>query len=283
MARSRNIKQGFFKNDLLAAKPPLTRLLFAGLWPIADREGRLEDRPARIKAECMPYDDFDVDAALADLASGDDPFIVRYQVDGRRYIQVVKWHTHQNPYSREPASAIPADVLLKHDPSTTPTQPEPCLGTGSSEGEGEREGEGEQVLEGGCKGETIDPFEADRDRFTAAWNVAPGVQPISTLSSGRLAQLRRRLDEKVTMGLAARPWLNVLEQVLREKFPLKFTRGDPAGWKPNVDWILKPDSLPAIIEGKYDWEKNDGRRNDIGSGQRHDPATATRPPTVGGF
>ena len=43
--RARNIKPGFFKNDALAELDFAGRLLFIGLWGIADRAGRLEDRP----------------------------------------------------------------------------------------------------------------------------------------------------------------------------------------------------------------------------------------------
>ena len=95
MARSRNIKPGFFLNDQLAEIEPLGRLLFAGLWCIADREGRLEDRPRRIKAEVLPYDNCDVDELLNQLAGRG--FIVRYEVDGEGYIQVVNFIKHQNP------------------------------------------------------------------------------------------------------------------------------------------------------------------------------------------
>jgi len=54
VARARNIKPGFFKNDQLAECHPLARLLFAGLWCEADRAGRLKDRPKRLKVECLP-------------------------------------------------------------------------------------------------------------------------------------------------------------------------------------------------------------------------------------
>ena len=106
MARSRNLKPGFFTNDLLAEVPPLGRLLFAGLWTLADREGRLEDRPKRIKAQLFPYDDCDVDALLEELAKR--RFIQRYEVDGLRLLQVTTWHRHQNPHIKEPASTLPA-------------------------------------------------------------------------------------------------------------------------------------------------------------------------------
>lgn len=107
MARTRYIKPGFCKNEQLAALGPFARLLFAGLWTIADKEGRLEDRPTRIKVECLPYDDVDVDELLSRLANGYDPFIVRYQVDGRHYIQIVKWHENQSPHHTEKDSVIP--------------------------------------------------------------------------------------------------------------------------------------------------------------------------------
>jgi len=131
MARSRNVKPGLFINDELAEKHPLTRWLFVGLWTIADREGRIEDRVKKIKASCLPFDDHDVDAALNDLASGDDPFIVRYEVDGKKYIQVVNWHRHQSPHVREPESSIPC-ITDKPVPSTSPVTAEP-VGSGKRE------------------------------------------------------------------------------------------------------------------------------------------------------
>lgn len=67
MARARNIKPGFFANEDLAECEPLARLLFAGLWCLADREGRLEDRPKRIRAELLPYDMCDADSLLNQL------------------------------------------------------------------------------------------------------------------------------------------------------------------------------------------------------------------------
>lgn len=114
MARLRTIKPGFFTDDELGECDPLARLLFSGLWVIADREGRLEDRPKRIKAEVQPYDSSDVDALLNELARRG--FIVRYQVAGTRYIAIPTWHKHQNPHIKEAESTIPAPPIPgRHD------------------------------------------------------------------------------------------------------------------------------------------------------------------------
>lgn len=105
MARARNIKPGFFLNDKLAECDISTRLLFIGLWCIADREGRLKDRPKRIKAEVFPYDDIDVEPLLAQLQ--ENGFIIRYTVDEHEYIQVVNFNKHQNPHVKEAESTLP--------------------------------------------------------------------------------------------------------------------------------------------------------------------------------
>jgi len=108
MARTRNIKPGFFDNEVLGGLPPLTRLLFIGLWCIADREGRLEDRPMRIKKTLLGYDDVSTsDVSKMLQALHDAGFIIRYTIDGEEYIQVVNFAKHQNPHIKEKPSEIP--------------------------------------------------------------------------------------------------------------------------------------------------------------------------------
>lgn len=105
MARSRNIKPGFFKNEDLVELGFATRLLFAGLWTIADREGRMEDRPKRIKMEVFPADDVNITEMLQELH--DAKFVQRYEVNGEKYVQIANWAKHQNPHNTEKASTIP--------------------------------------------------------------------------------------------------------------------------------------------------------------------------------
>jgi len=106
LARTRAIKPGFFQNEYLAELPLEARLLFIGLWTLADRDGRLEDRPKRIKGAIFPYEEIDVDKALLLLAESPERFIVRYEVDGKRYIQIVNFGKHQHPHHKEKPSII---------------------------------------------------------------------------------------------------------------------------------------------------------------------------------
>jgi hypothetical protein len=106
MARSRNIKPSFYKNEELAECSAEARLLFPGLWTLADREGRLEDRPKRIKIEIFPYNDYDIDALLSELISGG--FIVRYEVNGVKCLYIPNFVKHQRPHPNETPSLLPS-------------------------------------------------------------------------------------------------------------------------------------------------------------------------------
>lgn len=126
MARARSIKPGFFKNESLAELPLACRVLFAGLWTLADRSGRLEDRPKRIHAEIFPYEKYPVDKLLNLLH--DAGFILRYTTNGDGYIQITTWDKHQNPHVKEATSTIPAPVKTsnEHRANTVLKLPEPC-------------------------------------------------------------------------------------------------------------------------------------------------------------
>ena len=107
--RIRNICPGFWKNHLLGDLDFWERLLFQGLWCLADCKGRLEDVPRRIKAELFPYDDVDIDSGLDSLTNAG--FIIRY--DGRGQTNLAKdgkiW-----PPSDDPIKLIWIKNFVKH-------------------------------------------------------------------------------------------------------------------------------------------------------------------------
>ena len=120
MARTRSIKPGFFRNEILASLPYQDRLLFAGLWTIADRDGRLEDRPLRIRVDIFPYDhEIDIEGCLVRLAAHN--FIQRYQVGENKYICIPSWRKHQSPHLKEQPSTIQAPDM--HGASTSLAHP----------------------------------------------------------------------------------------------------------------------------------------------------------------
>lgn len=142
MARIRTLKPEQPKDEALAALPIHARYLFAFLPTHADREGRLEDRPRVLKIEIFPWDeDVDVDGLLNLLAPH---FIVRYEADGKRFIQIRQFVKHQRPNVRELPSTIPEPTQndLEHSGTIKNIQERAYKGTGREGNGREREGNG---------------------------------------------------------------------------------------------------------------------------------------------
>lgn len=135
--RIRTIKPGFFTHEEIAELSPLARILFIGLWCMADVAGRLEDRPKRIKIEVLPYDKADADALLNEIQGRG--FIERYTVGEVRIIQVKNLEKHQRISGKEAQST--SEYPEKQQGSNIEVHG--CF-TESQEGKGrDKEGKGE--------------------------------------------------------------------------------------------------------------------------------------------
>lgn len=121
MPRTRLIKPGFFKNDQLSECSMAARLLFAGLWCLADREGKLEDRQKLIKAEIFPHDDANISNLLDELSHV--KLIDRYEIGEIKIIFIPTFLEHQRPHPSEPKSELSNKnnvVTNSHDEATKP-------------------------------------------------------------------------------------------------------------------------------------------------------------------
>jgi hypothetical protein len=208
-SRIRYLRPDFFVDEDIARLPPLVRLFYQGLWCHADREGRLEDRPERLRVELMPYEQgFDAETALATLAAPKRPggpgFILRYQVEGRQFIQILTWSRHQRPHVKERASEIPAPPR-ENTPGTGQAPSQHCAGTGQAPGQPHAktplncDGDGD----GDCDGN------GDRERGRGEPTTPENAPPAHSQGSDRAAQS------------SARPSLSISESTVQELLKVK--------------------------------------------------------------
>jgi hypothetical protein len=126
VARIRSIKPEFWQDEKLARLPRDTRLLFIGLWNLADDEGRLRGNPLFIRASVFPYDlDVDVQGGLKELERIGR--IRSYTEGDETFIWVCKFAEHQKIdtriKSKLPAPPIPADkTALNTEKSAEPAE-----------------------------------------------------------------------------------------------------------------------------------------------------------------
>ena len=116
--RMRTISPQIWANEELGSMGGDGVLLFVGLWMLADREGRLKDRPRWIGAQIFPYRDVPVENLLNELSA--NGFVSRYEAEGGRYLEIVNFRKYQKPHANEAASRIPPSQFRQ---CTKPLQP----------------------------------------------------------------------------------------------------------------------------------------------------------------
>ena len=263
MARSRNIKPAFFKNEDLADLPFEARLLFAGLWCMADRAGRLEDRPRRLKVELFPYDDVDIDDLLRQLAESPGRFIIRYSVGGQGYVEISAFSQHQNPHKAECESKIPAapgeNDIGAPDKNGTCTGQEPDKHGASTVQERNkhrsRPADSLNLIPDSLNlipdslnlipSSSATAAACSLDGLIEKWNKIPGVGNCRKATDSRRKTFKTRIKDP--------DWCDNLDAALQRVAASQFCRGGGSqGWKADLDWFLKPDTLTKLLEGKYD-------------------------------
>ena len=90
MARARNLKPGFFRDAKVVSCSFQARLLFQGLWCMADYMGRLKYSPMEVKMEIFPADDVDVPACMEEL-SNTGLIEMYHDCSGAALVQVVNF------------------------------------------------------------------------------------------------------------------------------------------------------------------------------------------------
>lgn len=272
--RARNIKPSFFKSDALGSCSPLARLLFQGLWCMADHEGRLHYRPRRIKVEILPYDDVDVGDLIAELiaADPDDPMIRLYggTEESPAYLWIPRFRAHQSPCrrEREKASAIPACPECPPDndrPTGLVRVPDATEHNAIPVPSRDRPGSADiritdvRIADSGCTDPpdgAADPAAAPGtpretvpgEDIAARWNALArerGLVACKAMGRKRQAALRERWSDPFWRG----HWEEALERLRH----IRWVRGETScRWRADLDWFLRVDTVTKLVEGGYD-------------------------------
>lgn len=120
MARIRTVKPELWADEALARLSRDSRLLFIGLFNVADDEGRMRGAPVFIHGQVFPYDeDIDITALLAQLERGG--FIQRYEVEGQRYVFITNFKKHQK-IDHASKSKLPEPPAIPREPLAKPSR-----------------------------------------------------------------------------------------------------------------------------------------------------------------
>lgn len=108
MARKRMIDPNIWQSEDFSKLSTLAKLVFIGLFSLADDEGRGRCNPVYLKSTLFPYEEgirsTDIDKTLSEISS--NMSVIFYSCDGSNYYSLYNWNTWQK-IDRPSESKIP--------------------------------------------------------------------------------------------------------------------------------------------------------------------------------
>lgn len=168
--RIRTIKPEFFHHEGLFEAEAQTnlplRVAFAGLWCIADREGRFKWEPRRIGVQVLPYDGVDFSRVLDALTTRG--FVLRYRVGDACFGCIPSFLKHQVINNRESESVLPdPEGNIEETPANTEESDASATREPREDHACRKEGKGREGKEGVVTRELSPELEAFRLRVGA--------------------------------------------------------------------------------------------------------------------
>lgn len=154
----------------------------------------------------------------------------------------------------EPPTIAPNSERGATNPiQSNPIQSKPPQSPQAGGGGGSEDEENPNIPEGGAPAEGDKPRE-NGARIMHAWNEgkAPGQPRCQKWTTARQRTARARLKEYTTDEI----W-GAIGRIARSKF---CNGGGDRGWKADIDFLLRPDTVTKALEGAYDDRKGKGKR-----------------------
>lgn len=133
MARKRMISPDFFSDEKVGALSPIGRLIFIGLWILAEDNGVGRANMAMLRGQILPYDDISLAEFTTEFQELSKLNLINtYEVKGQSYYRIINFLKHQTinhptpcklPTETEKSEVLPEDyrnttVVLPEDSPT---------------------------------------------------------------------------------------------------------------------------------------------------------------------
>jgi len=259
------IRPQFFTSEQVASVSYPARLCFAGLWCLADREGRLEDKPNQIKIHLFPYDTkLNVDKLLGELQGAN--LIYRYECDGLKVIGMPTFTEHQPLHPHEVESKLPdmpSNVTASNDRHYVPNTNSNSRSKSKNNNKSKSRSKGSSSKGGLGGNPDVTIFENIRSLYIKICRGFPEPTEVSDWSPKRWGNVNARWKAHPDLDW----WRIYFERIAASDF----LRNGNENWAgADLGWIMLPSNMEKILEGRYDNKKRKAEKKyDRPTGEFH--------------
>lgn len=230
MARKRMVDPSIWQSEDFSKLSTLAKLVFIGLFSLADDEGRGRANPMYLKSSLFPYNEdlrsADIEKTLSEISS--NMSVVFYSCDGSSYYSLLSWYSFQR-IDKPTSSQLPAfdennKEILRLFVEGSPKPP--------------------RGLPPKRKEENIKEIKEKRNKVKDIYNTnCPNLPQIQKLTDKRNKAIDKFIKEFTE---------EQFEQICKIANSTDFLIGkNKEGWKADFDFLMRIDKATSVLEGKY--------------------------------
>ena len=240
MARKRMIDPNIWQSEDFSKLSTLGKLVFIGLFSLADDEGRGRSNPVYLKSTLFPYEEgirsTDIDKTLSEISS--NMSVIFYSCDGSSYYSLYNWNAWQK-IDRPTESKIPeydekTMQRLFDEHSTSPRR----------------------VIVPKRKEDNRKEKEDKRIRIKDIYNQhCPNLPQVQ-----KITDKREKAIDKFLKEFTEEQFIEICKIANYTDFLIG---KNDKGWKADFDFLMRPDKATNVLEGKYSNSKSENGINDF--------------------
>lgn len=256
MARKRMIDPNFWTSEDVSKLSMTARYIFLGMISCADDEGRGRANVNYLKSVIFPYDDIrtaEIDKALSEISHNTS--VVLYDCAGNKYYAFKNWDKWQR-VDHPQTSIMPAPPDLQDNSGIIPES-----------FANDSRGTPPNIIK-------VNIIKDNISKEPKGSTSTPKVDAVSEVVDFYNLH-RRTLPEAITLSDKRKGFINarlekygiekVKQAILNAELSDFLNRGGDKAWAADIDWIMRPNNFPNVLEGKYknkeQQEKKDANKN----------------------
>ena len=238
MARKRMIDPSIWQSEDFGKLSNLAKIVFIGLFSLADDEGRGRANPMYLKSNLFPYNEdmrsADIEKALLEISS--NMSVIFYSCDGSSYYSLLSWYTFQK-IEKPTNSKLPAfdenskEIHLFAEAS--PKGSRPVVPKRKEDNRKEKEEKRIRI----------------KDIYNENCSNLPQVQ--------KLTEKRNKAIDKFLEELTEEQFKKICKIANTTDF---LTGKNDNGWKADFDFLMRTDKAINVLEGRYRDSKSRNER-----------------------
>ena len=234
MARKRMVDPNIWQSEDFSKLSTLAKLVFIGLFSLADDEGRGRANPMYLKSSLFPYNEdmrsADIEKTLSEISS--NMSVVFYSCNGSNYYSLLSWYNFQR-IDKPTSSQLPAFDENNKDIRRLFVEGSPRTPRG---------------VHPKRKEDNRKEIEEKRNRIKDIYNSnCPKLPQVQKLTDKRKTAIDKFIKEFTE---------EQFEQICKIANSTDFLIGiNDNGWKADFDFLMRIDKATNVLEGRYNSTK----------------------------